>query len=123
MKPPCEIIVSKIIPIIRACIVNALGSEHKLKQTEIARRLGITQASVSQYFSSARATDKSILKLFPEVRAKASRIAKDVIEGKLEKSDIVFLVCSLCSELRKKSKFCKYHRSFAQLEKCRICYK
>jgi predicted transcriptional regulator len=123
MKPPCEIIVSKIIPSIRAGIVNALVSEYRLKQTEVAKRLGITQASVSQYSSSARGRDRGILRLFPEISAKASKIAKDISEGKLKKSDIVFLICSLCGELRKKSKFCKYHRNFAQLEKCRICYR
>lgn len=122
MKPPCEIIVSRVIPQIRAAIVSALITEHKMTQTEISKKLGITQASVSQYLSYARGRDKAVLELFPEIQTRALKIAKYISEEKAKKSDVLHLVCELCGDLRKTPKFCRYHRTFAQLEKCKICF-
>jgi len=67
MKPPCEIIVGKILPSIRAAIVKSLIEDYNMKQTEISVILGISQSAVSQYYTSARAVDDSPLSLFPEI--------------------------------------------------------
>lgn len=122
MKPPCEIIVNKVIPQIRAAVVSALITEYKMTQTEISKKLGITQASVSQYLSYARGRDKAVLELFPEIKTRALKIARYISERESKKPTVLHLICKLCTDLRKTLRFCRYHSAFAQLEKCRICF-
>lgn len=121
MKPPCEIIVTKILPHVRANIVKILVKEYKMKQIEVSERLGITQASVSQYITSTRGDDKELMVLFPETLEYAQGIAEKIAEG--EEMDLqVALLCDMCTKLRENSKFCGYHRDLIKLEKCNVCF-
>ncbi|MEM2899262.1 MAG: ArsR family transcriptional regulator [Thermoplasmata archaeon] len=119
MKAPCELIVSKVLPAIRAEIVKKLSSKHNMKQTEISSILGITQASVSQYLTSARGASE-MLKHFPEIEEYAEKIADRIAKG--DKSDCtVSMLCEACIKIRTKKKFCKIHREKAGLENCFAC--
>jgi predicted transcriptional regulator len=50
-----EIAYSRIIPAFRRAVAREMHSRYHMKQVEIARRLGITQAAVSKYLSSGKA--------------------------------------------------------------------
>ncbi len=54
-----EIAYSRIIPAFRRAVAREMSSHYHLKQTEIAKRLGITQAAVSKYLSSGKAVANS----------------------------------------------------------------
>jgi len=54
MRPYCEIAVRFVIPAIRALVALKLMKDYGLTQAEVARKLGISQASVSYYFHSKR---------------------------------------------------------------------
>jgi predicted transcriptional regulator len=113
--------VNKILPHIRADIVKILTQEYNMKQIEVSRRLGITQASVSQYLSSSRGGDKEFHNLFPEMQENAKAIAKRIAEGG-GKDTQVALLCGMCSKMREGEKFCSYHKNFLELESCGICF-
>jgi len=53
-KFPCEVIIQFVLPAMRKEMVNYFIEYKKLKQTEIARILGITDAAVSQYVKGKR---------------------------------------------------------------------
>jgi predicted transcriptional regulator len=56
-----EVISEKLLPAVRSIIAGKLRADYGLKQTEIARKLGITQAAVSNYLNNGRA-DQEIMK-------------------------------------------------------------
>lgn len=122
MKQPCEIVVTKIIPQIRAVVAKTLISKYEMRQKDVSEKLGITPAAVSQYLSSTRGGDETLLKMFPEIKEKAEKIAGNITIGEANGADIVSLMCEICINLRKNPNFCKYHRMFMQPDKCRICY-
>jgi predicted transcriptional regulator len=121
MRPPCEIVVNKILPHIRADIVKILTQEYRMKQIEVSKRLGITQASVSQYLSSSRGGDREFHKLFPEMEEHAKAIAKRIASGDPKDAQVA-LICGMCSKMREEEKFCDYHKGYLDLESCGICY-
>ena len=55
MDPQCEIIGKYVLPIFRSMLAKELVQKYKFSQTETAKKLGTTQAAVSQYLSSKRA--------------------------------------------------------------------
>ena len=121
MKPPCEIVVTKMLPHIRASIVKILTQEYNMKQIEVAKTLGITQASVSQYLSSTRGEDEEFQKLFPELEDYAKIIAERIASGE-QKVNQVGLLCEMCAAIREDGKFCEYHRNLLHVDKCGICF-
>jgi predicted transcriptional regulator len=121
LKPPCEIVVTKILPHIRAGIVKTLTHDYHMKQIDVARTLGITQASVSQYLSSTRGEDEEFQKLFPELEEYAKIIAEKIASGE-GKVNQMALLCEACSNIRNDGKFCEYHKGLLHLDKCGICY-
>lgn len=122
MKPPCEIVVNKMLPQIRANIVKILIQDYNMKQIEVSKRLGITQASVSQYLSSIRGGDKEFQNIFPEMQDYAKAIADRIASGD-DKEMQMALLCEICMKIRYEEKFCSYHRNLLELESCGICYK
>lgn len=120
MKPPCELVVSKVLPSVRSAIVKILIEEHKMKQTDVAKILGISQGSTSLYITSMRARDKKFLQLFPEIKKYTKELAERIASGKLKSTPLT--LCAVCKQLRKSTNFCNLHKEFAQLAKCRICY-
>lgn len=108
MKPPCEIIVKKLLPSLRANIVKVLINDYKMKQTEISAILGITQSAVSQYITSTRGDDVRFYTLFPEIQTYAREIADKIVKKKIQGSDISF--CTFCQCLKKNKTFCKFQK-------------
>ena len=121
MKPPCEIVVNKVLPHIRADIVKILIQEYNMKQIEVSKRLGITQASVSQYLSSTRGDNKEFSAIFPELEEYARGIAKEIASGGARDTQVA-MICKMCSKMREGEKFCEYHKGFLELESCGICF-
>lgn len=121
MKPPCEIIVNKMLPHIRANMVRILIHDYNMKQIEVSQKLGITQASVSQYLASVRGRDDAFLKAFPEMENYAKTLAEKVASGENKEGQLVIL-CELCTQIRGKENFCSYHRGILHLDDCGLCF-
>jgi len=122
MKTPCELVVGKILPSLRATVVKELSGKYKMKQSEIAKRLGITQASVSQYLSSTRAGNSNMNESFPQIRNYAEEISKRIMNGET-KYEWYGVLCKACNEIRADEEFCRMHRVSANLGGCDICKK
>lgn len=122
MKTPCELVVGKILPALRASVVKELSGKYHMKQSDIAKKLGITQASVSQYLSSARAGGTKIVESFPKIQTYATDIAKRIAQGE-DRYHWSSVLCVACKDIRSDEEFCKMHKVASNLAGCDICKK
>jgi predicted transcriptional regulator len=122
MKTPCELVVGKILPTLRASVVRELSIRYRMKQSDIAKKLGITQASVSQYLSATRGGSTKMLEDFPQIGKYADEISKRIVAGET-KYQWYGVLCKACREIRADERFCKMHRTSAKLSGCDICKK
>jgi len=93
-----------------------------MKQSEIAKKLGITQASVSQYLSSARAGGTKVTDTFPKIQSYADEISRRIASGK-DRSDWYGVLCVACRDIREDEEFCRMHRLASNLPGCDVCQK
>ena len=56
MNPRCEAIGKYVVPLFRSLVAKELINTYNLTQVEAAHRLGTTQAAISQYIHSKRAS-------------------------------------------------------------------
>lgn len=98
---PCEVIVRTLIPSVRAAITRELIERHGLKQVEVAKLLGVTQAAVSQYMRGARG---SVFDLSGDesIAAIVGRIAEGLAKGSLSWLDASTLTCEICYQVRRR---------------------
>ncbi len=117
MRPPCESVQRDFLPDLRMVLAKKLSSLG-LSQTDIAKRMEITQAAVSKYLSQERE-----IRLDSLVEESATRIA-ELIASEAEADAIVEELCSSCMQSRIGGSMCKLHRervsSLSSLN-CQIC--
>ncbi|MCJ7615856.1 MAG: hypothetical protein MUO43_04900 [Desulfobacterales bacterium] len=57
LKPPCELMVRRVLPSVRAEVTRIMVFEHGMLKQDVATILGISNAAVSQYISSKRGAE------------------------------------------------------------------
>jgi len=120
MNPPCIAAVWYLIPAVSAGLAKRLAKEG-LSQSQIAAKLGITRAAVSQYISGKRGTELTL--------GKKSKKALDTLAKKLAKpgsganDDAVLslAMCEICAIARKEKVLCGLHRKAGADKGCKIC--
>ena len=105
MDPQCEVIGKYVLPIFRSMLAKELVQKYGLSQTEAAKKLGTTQAAVSQYLSSKRAYKGMIQAeaFLPKIQTMASETAKKLVKKQINAEDITFDFCRLCSTFCRKN--------------------
>jgi hypothetical protein len=115
MKEPCELIVWYILPAVRAELASALVARG-MSQKEIAWRLGITQAAVSQYISKKRGNGAN---LGEEAKVAIMDLADEMKNGEL---NILLKICDICSIIRKSGQLCTVHKEVEEVPaNCNAC--
>jgi predicted transcriptional regulator len=100
---PHEIMTWYLLPAIRSEMAKCM-IRSGMRQREVARKLGVTDAAVSQYVSGRRACDVS---LEPSVRAMVRKSAKKVKAG----ADVVAEINGICEYCTAKLVVCRLHRA------------
>lgn len=122
MKPPCEVVVKEVLPAIRATLVLELTERHHLSQTEVARRLGITQPAVSQYLRMLRGVglQGTVLK---KIKTDTKKLADEIAGGELKHEQLIGSYCAICQSMSKNEILCLLHVRAAPALKggCRAC--
>ena len=96
MSLPCEFIAKYVIPSLRREIVRILSEEYEMSNREIAKKLDLTDAAVSQYLSGKRGAGFELNeKILTMVRESADRIARG-------KTSIDEEICKICETLKEK---------------------
>ena len=104
MDPQCEIVGKYVLPIFRSMLAKELVQKFNLSQTEAAKKLGTTQAAVSQYLSSKRAFKgiERVEEFLPKIQAMASETAQKIMNKEISADDVTVDFCSLCMTFYKK---------------------
>jgi predicted transcriptional regulator len=116
MNPQCEIIGKYVLPIYRSMLAKELVQKYDLSQTEAAKKLGTTQAAISQYLSSKRAHKgvEHVEKFLPQIQAMANETAQKLVNKEITSADITLDFCHLCAT------FCK-EKPVAESSKPEYC--
>ncbi len=90
MDPQCEIIGKYVLPVFRSMLAKELVVKHHLSQTEAAKKLGTTQAAVSQYLSSKRAFKglEQVEEFLPKIQGMAEETAVKLMNKEVSAGDI-----------------------------------
>ena len=117
MRMPQEIELWYIIPAIRKELSIAL-KELNLSQRDIAKKLGVTESAVSQYFKDKRAIN---VHFNDKVMSEIKNSAKEI----LRKRDVMNEILRICNFIRSEKVLCTYHKLHDQNvpEGCEICLK
>lgn len=91
-RTPCEYIVWNILPCLRKKLAEALLRKG-LKQKEIAEKLGVSSAAVSQYLSNKRG-------LMEELGKKTAREVEKSAEAILKGGNATDELCRICAIIK-----------------------
>lgn len=113
MLLPSEIEAKSLIPAVRAILAKKLIREYSLKEEDVARVLGITQAAVSNYVRGTRGDVGLISKLesVTEVMRMIDDIAKDLSTNKAYTPSTLAKFIGLCNYMRYTLIICDVHHS------------
>jgi predicted fused transcriptional regulator/phosphomethylpyrimidine kinase/predicted transcriptional regulator len=124
MNQPCEIVVKKLLPLLRVLIAKELCQTYNWSQTRIANILGVTQAAVSNYLNQDESALLSQYFDLEEIKNIAKGLASEMSIRRGGHIDIIYGICRICLNLRKGGSICHAHKSkLPKLkdERCAIC--
>jgi hypothetical protein len=87
--------------VFKSLIAEELVHTYNLTQVEAARRLGTTQAAISQYLNSKRAfkSTEQFRDILPKIKAMARETAKRVANKEMGADQVAIDACRICSIL------------------------
>src|SRR5437879_12389543 len=106
MLQPQELVVARLLPTIRARLARELLHTYKMKQVDVARSMGITQAAVRHYNTQSRGVDQEMLRLCPETKPCVNELA-DRLANAMTLSDHIASVNAFCSGLILTARSCE----------------
>ena len=106
MSITCENVARHILPIFRSFVAKELVYKYKLTQKEAAKKLGTTQAAISQYKNSKRGVKNvpNYAEIEPLIQNAAAKIAKRMTKTEITSKEFSESVCELCNAIRKNRK-------------------
>jgi predicted transcriptional regulator len=107
MSTSCESIARYLLPLYRASVAKELIEKYNYTQVEAARKLGTTQAAISQYMTSKRGHTKipNYDEIAPLVQNAAAKAAERVATTKMTREEFSASFCELCKSLQRNRKF------------------
>jgi predicted transcriptional regulator len=99
MGARCETVGRYVLPVFRSLIAEELVRTYNLTQVEAAKRLGTTQAAISQYLNSKRASKSTeqCKAMLPRIKAMALETAKRLANKEISADDVAADLCKLCA--------------------------
>lgn len=123
MLLPSEIESKLLIPAIRAILSKELVIEKGLKEEEVARMLGITQAAVSNYLRGTRGDNELIVKLtsLSEIMRMIKEISNDLSTNRAYTAKTLSKFIALCNYMRYSLIICEAHHSLERNIDEKVC--
>jgi len=108
MSLSCENVARQILPLYRSAVAKELLAKHKFTQVEASKKLGTTQAAISQYVNSKRGFRDmpNYEQIAPMVSEAAAEVARQMATTEMGPAEFNATFCDLCKKLRQ-SKLCK----------------
>jgi len=105
MKLPCEVIIWYVLPAVRKEVAKSLIKNHGLTQAGAAQKLGVSEATVSQYLSGKRAriniNDRMVLE---QIDISAERISKG------DETVMQVELCKVCDIIKRRDLLSKIYK-------------
>jgi predicted transcriptional regulator len=123
MLLPSEIESKLLIPAVRAILSKELVIEKGLKEEEVARMLGITQAAVSNYLRGTRGDNELISKLMSlsEIMSMIKEISDDLSTNRAYTAKTLSKFIALCNYMRYSLIICDAHHSLERNIDEKVC--
>ncbi|MGH9972823.1 MAG: transcriptional regulator [Nitrososphaeraceae archaeon] len=123
MLLPSEIESKLLIPAVRAILSKELVTEKGLKEEEVARLLGITQAAVSNYLRGTRGDNELISKLvsLSEIMSMIKEISDDLSTNRAYTAKTLSKFIALCNYMRYSLIICDAHHSLERNIDEKVC--
>jgi len=123
MLLPSEIESKLLIPAVRAILSKELVIEKGLKEEEVARMLGITQAAVSNYLRGTRGDNELIAKLMSlsEIMSMIKEIGDDLSTNRAYTAKTLSKFIALCNYMRFSLIICDAHHSLERNIDEKVC--
>lgn len=118
---PYEIISKSALPAFRAMVSKRLTQNYSMTQQEVAVRLGVTQASVSNYARKARGTMLN-LEVDPNLARAADQVAEVLASDKPDQREALRLMTEVCDYIRFNHVMCRLHENLDPAFKTDGCY-
>ncbi len=114
MTARCETIGKYVLPVFRSLVAKELVGTYKLTQLEAAKKLGTTQAAISQYINSKRAFKgtEQFGNILPRIQTSAKKIAKRLVSNEMKWTEVSMDFCQLCTTFYE-SESCKPIEDYA----------
>ncbi len=103
MKPFCEIVVMRVLPVLRALLAQEL-EKMGYTQVEIAKLLHTTQPAISQY--RRRLRGKAAMELFEKNETLLNEVKRSASNLVRKRSDFAEEICRLCTFVRENNILC-----------------
>jgi predicted transcriptional regulator len=110
---PAEIESKTLIPALRAILAKKLAEEHNVREDEISKMLGVTQAAISNYIRGTRGDPKLIQKLVTDEQVSqllndlSDRLASDMAYTPSSLAKFI----SLCNYIKSSLLICEIHHN------------
>lgn len=120
---PCEVAVKSVIPAVKALLAKELVENYGMKQSEVAKILGISQSAVSKYQANVRGHVIEIEDV-DEIRTQIVRMTSLLTEKKNQRTEFLKLFCQACTIIREKGlmcQFCQKSDPTIKIEECGLC--
>lgn len=127
MKPYCVTVVKYVLPAMRVLITNELREKYGLRKIDVAERMSISPAAVTQYSKGIRGSSYvKELSGSEDIMKKISEISEAVADDEANLDSIMDNMCEVCRLIRSDKLICKLHAnefSESKLSECTICFK
>ena len=113
MLLPAEIESKTLIPALRAILAKTLAEKHGIREDEISKMLGVTQAAVSNYIRGTRGDPELIKKLLTEdqVSEMIFEISDDLSSDKAYSPSSLSKFIGLCNYIKSSLLICDIHHN------------
>ena len=113
MLLPAEIESKTLIPALRAILAKKLAEKHKIREDEISKMLGVTQAAISNYIRGTRGDPKLIQQLLSQkqVVSMLDEISENLASNKAYTPASLSKFIGLCNYIKSSLLICDIHHS------------
>ena len=123
MLLPAEIESKTLIPALRAILAKNLSENHDVREDEISKMLGVTQAAISNYIRGTRGDPELIKKLIAEkqVSEMIDEIAVDLSSDMAYSPSSLSKFIGLCNYIKTSLLICDIHHNLESDIDEKIC--
>ncbi len=113
MLLPAEIESKSLIPALRAILAKKLAQQHKIREDEISKMLGVTQAAVSNYIRGTRGDPKLISQLSSQkqITEMIDEISDNLASNKAYTPASLSKFIGLCNYIKSSLLICDIHHN------------